>query len=78
MMPYEVAEQLLISEREAYTLMALGAERGGIRAICIGSANSARPRKIVHREDFALYVEFKRGLLTQAEYVKRAGGGKAS
>jgi hypothetical protein len=72
--PYEVAAQLLVSEPEVYKLMALGPERGGIRAMCLGDPQGKRPRKVVHRDDFAVFVEYKRGLISQAEYVKRVGG----
>jgi hypothetical protein len=72
--PHQVADELLVSEDEVYRQMALGIERGGLRAICLGDPNSARPRKVVHRDDFALWIEYKRGLCSLAEYVKRAGG----
>jgi hypothetical protein len=70
MMPYEVAEQLLISEREAYTLMALGPARGGVRCMNLGSESSSRPRKVIHRKDFELYVEYKRNLLSLDQYLE--------
>jgi hypothetical protein len=69
MYPYEVARQLLISEAEAYKQMAIGPEHGGIRAMCIGDPNGVRPRKIVHRDDLAAFVRFKRGLLTKEQYL---------
>jgi hypothetical protein len=75
--PHQVADELLISEEQVYRLMALGVEQGGLRAICLGDPASARPRKVVHREDFALYVRHKRGLTTREQYLAEltAAGG---
>jgi hypothetical protein len=73
--PYEVAEQLLVSEAEAYKLMAIGPAAGGIRAMCLGDPNSARPRKIVHRDDFSAFVRYKRGLTTRDQYLAELRGG---
>jgi hypothetical protein len=76
--PYEVARELLISEAEAYKLMALGPSHEGIRAMCLGDPAGKRPRKIVHREDLASFVRFKRGLLTREAYLKElAEAGRA-
>jgi hypothetical protein len=79
MFPYEVAEQLLISEAEVYKLMAIGPEHGGIRAICLGDVNSARPRKIVLRVDLDAFIEKKtgqKGLFT-AQLAAKAAADKA-
>ena len=73
MYPYECASELLLPESSIYPLMAVPVEQGGLRCMSLGDPRSSRPRKVVHRADFALYVEFKRGLCTLAEYVKRAG-----
>ena len=76
MYPWEVARELLLPESSIYKEMAIGVERGGLRAICLGDPSSGRPRRVVHRQDFDLWVEYKRGLITLAEYAKRAGGSK--
>jgi hypothetical protein len=74
MYPLQCAQELLVSEREIRVQMAIGVERGGLRSIVLGNPDSARPRRIVHREDFALWLEYKRGRVTLAEYVRKAGG----
>jgi len=68
--PHQVADELLVSEDEVYRQMALGIERGGIRGICLGDPNSSRPRKVIHRKDFDIFIRFKRGLLTKEQYLK--------
>jgi hypothetical protein len=73
--PYEVAEQLLVSEPEIYRLMALGAEKGGIRAMCLGDPQGKRPRKVVHRDDFAVFVRYARKLTTREQYLAELAAG---
>jgi hypothetical protein len=74
MFPHEVADELLVSETVVYQEIARGPEKGGLRAVCLGDPNSSRPRKIVMRDDFAIFLRYKRGLLTLAQYVAELAG----
>jgi hypothetical protein len=67
--PWQVADELLVSETEVYTLMALGAARGGIRCLIIGDAGSKKPRKLVHKDDVRIFQDFRRGILSKEEYA---------
>ena len=77
MYPHEVADELLVSEDEVYRQMAMGPKKGGIRAVCLGDPNSARPRKIVLRTDFAVFLRYKTGRLTLEQYVAELAGAGA-
>lgn len=59
--PWQVAEELLISETSVLRLIALGPGSGGIRGISIGAPGSLRPRKLVHVDDLRAYIAKQRG-----------------